>query len=246
MQDRIERYSKIRRWLGRPLEQSPSPDEILNQMLVEEQLMMNRLTNTGQPWSLLSVNLYAQSGKSDYLISSLDGEPGKVYFVYRITNNENLPFISIEFDNFNEIQSGYIPSGVNQRLTSPERISFYRKYGQTQEIRAVIQPVPRETLTYKVFFHTGQIDRLSATLDQPAILSEHSDFLDLKASLALLPYTCWRADTTVENQRYNSERRREIANGLVMQLSTHERVLDKYIENIDDPVSFEMGHWNEN
>lgn len=246
MQNRIERYSRIRRWLGRPDEQSPSPDDILSQMLVDEQSLLNRLTNTGQPWSLIDFDFTSVAGKSEYDVSPFDGDPGKVYFVYRQTNHPDIPALPIEFEEFNQLPLGKLPTNQNTLLSAYERISFYRLYGQEQQIKAVIKPTPVESNRYKVYFHTGQIDRSTASMSQSSILAEFSDYLDLKTAIALLPYTIWLPETNKENRVFNQERRKEIGAGLIFQLQSQERIFNDYIENINSSKSFDMDCWNEN
>lgn len=253
MQTRLDRFAKIRRWLDSPMEQSPNPDKILSQMFTEEQAFLNRLTNTGQPWSLTSVTLRARSGKSEYTLEGVDENLGKVYFVVRETGNAEQPFLPIPHDDVNAQDYGRMMQGANNSLLVPEKISFYREYSANQELKAIIQPAPAENLTYKITFFSGEIDRFTARLTDSAFATELIDYVDLKTALALVPYSFWRIESgekEVQHITYNQMRRREIEKGLLMQLGNEQMpgtlaaIVHTYIKQINSPVSFEMDYWN--
>jgi hypothetical protein len=248
--DRIERYTKIGDLLDYPFEQRPSPHQRLNQMLIEEQKMNLRLGNTSQPWALVSTTITTVSGTSEYSVTqpvSSFQQAGKVYFVVRSTGNADLPYIPINFDDVDQLDYGRMPSsGSNANLSSPESISFYRENAQDQTFKAIIQPAPREVLTYQIWFFVGSLDRAHALMNQSGIVTELTDFLDLNAAMALANRCEWRKDDD-----FNRIRRKEVAAGLLYQLGDIKRpgdlayIVEKYIKNINAPRSFEMGFWND-
>ena len=244
-QDRIQRYSKIRTWLGRPKAQKPSPHDILNQMLTDEQALNLRLTNTGKPWSLVSQNIVTVAGTSTYSITqpvTANQSAGKVHFVVRATDDVNLPYVAIPYDDFNQLDYGKMPTGVNANLAVPEKISFYRTNMQDQTIKAVIQPVPQEVLTYTVWFFTGDLDRLYAAMSSSAAINELSDWLDLNSTMALLPYSEWneykRGEETMMRQK-------TLAAGLMFQLEKLNPTVDTFISSMNAETSFQLGYWND-
>lgn len=249
IQDRHERFSKIRSLLDFPFEQRPRPHQILNQMLIEEQTLSNRLTNTNQAWNLISFDVTTVKGQTEYPITSpvINGEQaGKVYFVVRATGKSELPFIGVPFDDFNALDYGKMADGINQKFAVGERISFYRKGGQNQQNVAVIQPTPSEALTYTISFYSGTIDRLAALMTKQAPVTEIADYIDLKAAIALVPYAEWRKD-----DNYNRSRRQELAAGLMFQHGAMDRpdtlagIVNTYIKQVNSPATFDLGYWDE-
>ena len=241
-QDRIERYSKVRTWLDGPYNQKPSPHQILNQMLTVEQTLNLRLTNTRTPWNLISLTLTTVADQSVYEIDqpvALYQNSGKVHFVIRSTGNAELPQLPVPFDDFSSMNYGEMPQSgdVNRSLSVPEKISFYRTDMQDQVFKAVIQPVPQEVLTYTIYFFTGSLDRSQALMSSTGPVTELSDYLDLKAALALLPYSESRDD-----DQFNISNRQSLATGIGMQIAELEPIVEKYIKDLNAPRSFDMDH----
>lgn len=244
-QDRIERYSKVRSWLDGPYAQKPSPHQILNQMLKDEQTLNLRLTQTRTPWNLISYTLTTVSGQSTYEIEqpvAAYQNSGKVHFVVRSTGNAELPSLPVPFDDFSSQNYGQMPGDgeVNRNFTTPERISFYRQNMQDQVVNAVIQPVPQEVLTYTIWFFTGSLDRSQALMTKVGPVTELTDYLDLKTALALLSYSEWRDDDA-----FNDRKRQTLGASLGLQIAELEPIVDKYIKDLNAPRSFDMDHWNE-
>lgn len=244
-QDRNEQYSKIRAWLEFPWEQSPSPHQILNQMLTDEQWLGVRLSNTEQAWNLVSVITDTITGQSEYTIAqpvSLSQNSGKVYSVHRLTKDEDNPYVPIDFDDYSSMDYGKMPSGntVNAFLLTPEKVSFYRSGGQEQGILMVIQPTPQEVLSYLVAFHTGSVDRSAALMTLRSQVAELTDYLNLKSARHLVRYCKWSDDDA-----RNEARRSGIAKDLEFQLAAYEPVVNRYIKRVNGSRSFEMSGWND-
>lgn len=244
-QDRTERFSKIRTWLDFPYHGKPSPHSILNQMLTDEQWLLLKLGNTNRPWSLRSSTLTTVAGQSEYTVSNpiSGGEyAGKPYFVIRSTGNDNLPYLEIPFEDFSDRYYGkMMPAGVvNSHLLVPEKVSFYRLGGNEQAFRVAISPTPQEVLTYTVWYQIGGVDRSTAGMDERMIVPEVTDYVDLKTTLFLLPYSQW-----YEDDEKNAGKKKEIAAGLMMQRDEYKPVFDQFIKDVHAPKTMEMGHWND-
>lgn len=213
-------------------------------MLVDEHWMNLKLTNEGESWNLLPPKtLTTVAGQSEYTISqpvSANQQSGKVYFAVRSTSNADLPYLPVPFDDFSELDYGVMPTGMSNSLSVPEKISVYRQNMQSQSRVVVIQPTPQEALTYQIYFYVGQLDRLEAAMDQSGIVTELTDYLDIKSTVALLPYAEWSDD-----EQKNDNKARKILEGLKFQFSEHKPEVEQYINSINNPTSFDLGYWNE-
>ncbi len=248
MNDRNERFSKIRSLLGFPLEQNPNPHQILNQMLMWEQNLLNRLSNTNAPWNLVLFTLETVAGQSNYPIAqpiSAAQESGKVYFVVRSTENEKSPYLPIEFEDFDrqiyENTKFYDNlNGGESNNPIRERISFYRSDAQNQTRVGVITPTPETVQTYNIWFHVGSVDRLEAALNKSGSATEMTDYIDISAAMSLLPSAQWEGLSRAENM----DERKSYATALAFQLSRVEPIIDEYIQNLNSPQSFDLDGWN--
>lgn len=244
-QDRIERFSGIRAGLDYPKSQKPNPDQTLRAMLTAEQTLALRLGNTRKPWNLISYTLTTVSGTSSYTVTqpvSVYQNSGKPHFVVRATDNTDLPYLPVEFDDFSEVAFGEMPpeGSVNSALAVPERLSFYRTGQQDQTIKIVVQPTPQEVLTYTVWFFTGSVNRAYSLMSGTGPITELNDYLDLKAMLTLDPIAEW-----FDDEERNDSKRKRLAMGHANQLAELEPIVEKYISNIAAPKGFEMGMWND-
>lgn len=244
-QDRIERFSKIKTWLGPTFEQRPSPHSILNQMATDEQALILRLTNTGQPWALVSKTLTTVAEQSEYAISqpvSASQNVGKVYYVIRSTGDENLPYVSVPYDDYSELNYGRMPaeSDINASFSVPEKISFYRLNAQDQTQYAAIQPTPQDVMTYTIWYLVASIDRSEMAMASVGPVAELSDWLDLQSAAALLADAQWSKDRDI-----NKDERETRGAGIKFQLEKWEPIVSKYIRNINAPKTFDIGYWND-
>lgn len=243
--DRQERFANIRAGLDYPLAQRPSPDQILREMLFAEQMLTLRLANSRKPWSLVSYELVTTEGTRTYSITQpieAFQSSGKVHVVVRATENTDLPFLEIPFNDFTGQDYGNMPpSGqVNNALMVPESIAFYRTSIQSQTIKAIVNPTPQEALTYTIYFLVGSLDRSRAELTDTGPLVELSDYIDNQAMLSLIDRCEWRDDDV-----FNDRKRASTAARITAKLASLEGIVEKYISNINAPASFTMGAWNE-
>lgn len=254
MQTRLERFSKIRRLLGRPIQQKPDADQILSQMLMDEQATLLKLANTGQGWNTTVFNLAVNAGQTDYPLVWTRDEPGKVFFVTREPDSFLGYSVPVRFNDMNNIDrdGGVVPVDFMNEfgdgyfgIPSGGSISFVRRGVQGEEKYAVLNPAPTASATFKIYAFISSIDRYAAQLESSGVADELADYTDLNTTLALLPYAEWRRDDTVENINYNGNKRREIAAGIAVQLQRLTPIIDDYIRQINVPTTFEMPYWNE-
>lgn len=244
--DRTERFAKIRARLGDPLPQSPSPDTQVHQMLKDEQELNLRLTNTGQAWGLMTSAFNSVAGTTEYDLTpdSKSQEPGKVYLVIRTTNDENMPYVAVPFDDYNNMDYGKMPSGVNEALTVPEKISFYRTDFQSQVRKAVLHPTPVEALAYTIYQFIGSLDRSKASMNAVGPVTELADWLDLKSARALLSRCEWRAGDDL----YNAGQYKKYQESIDWELGDVERpgslayIVHDYIKQLNGARSFDMDY----
>lgn len=238
--DRIERFSRIRGWLGYPYAQKPNPHQILSHMLVTEQTLNLRLSVTGKPWNLISKTITTTVGTPSYEIEQPVADyqnSGKVHFVVRATERDELPFLPVPFDDFSEQNYGEMQAGVNSALIVPEKISFYRANIQNQVINAVLQPVPQEALAYTIYFLAGYLDRSQALMNGTGPIMELADLCDMKTAVSLLPYADWS-----DVPEANAGKRKEIAATLMLQIAELEPLAEKYLSQLNGPKTFSMDH----
>lgn len=255
MQTRLQRFSKIRRLLGRPLEQKPDADQILSQMLMDEQTTLLKLANTGQGWNTTSFTLGVNSGQSEYPLAWNTDEPGKVFFVTREPDSYLGYSVPVRFNDMNNIDraGGVIPVDYMNEFgdgffgipAGGGSISFVRRGVNGEQKVAVLNPAPTVSATFKIYAFISSLDRYAAELASSGVSDELCDYTDLSTVLALLPYAEWRKDDSQENITYNSNKRRDIAGGVAVQLQRLTPIVDEYIRNINKATTFDMPHWND-
>lgn len=237
--DRIERLNGIKVMLGPVFEHRPGPDEILRQMAKDEQLLMLRVTNIGQPWILSSQSVTTSEGTTEYDLASAIG---KVYYVTRTTGDTNIPYLSVPYDDFSDLNYGNMPSvsDVNRGLYVPEKIAFYRSNAQGQGQHIVLSPTPQGAMTYTIWHFPGAQDRTTIDMDSAGPIAELSDWLDMQSALALLPGAEWS-----ESDDKNELERRNRSRGLEKQLEKWEPIVTTYLQNIAGQRSLDLGYWND-
>lgn len=256
--DRTERYSRIKSRLGPVFEQSPSPHQIFDQMLADEQALLLRLVNTGKPWALIPYTFSTVADQTEYPLTepvSLYQQSGKVHYVVRATGDANMPYVDVPFDDYSSLDYGRMPAVTNPAGNVvfenaahpvPEKLSVYRKNAQDQTKYVVIQPAPQEVLSYTVYFFPAGIDKAHALVNQTGTVIELNEYLALKSTAALLPNAMWSEDRSV-----NDDERRNRAAGITAELGnvampgTWEHIVAQYIQSINAPKDFDMDHWND-
>jgi hypothetical protein len=237
---RFERFTKIRSWLDNPYPQRPSPHQILNQMLTDEAALNLRLTNTSRPWNLISTTFETEEGVSVYTVEqpvSAYQSSGKIHFVVRDEEEDSeAPTIPVYFD---EAMIGEDPPPADPAYIN-NRLIIYREGAQHQTIKVKIFPEPDdEVLTYQIFFHAGALDREQALMNYAGPMPELADWLDLRSSMALLPYSRWSDDEAL-----NTVKRGQIKESLLFQITHLDDIVETYLKP-SAPNTFEMPFWNE-
>lgn len=230
----------MRPLLDDPFQQSPNLDKIVAGHLRFEQLMANRLNNTGRPWAVKTFNFNSSSATDTYTISATDF--GKPLVVIKATGEEALPYVQVPFDDYNQIEYGEIPSGVSEvtpwGIWSPtqEKITFYREGMIDPVMKMKLNPLPQDAQTYTVSYLVGAIGRSDAITVNYGI-PEHAHLVEIQNAMSQLPYAKW-----FEDEKMNSGKRQEMVIGLKFQLDHLQPVFDNYVRDLTHgrPVEVEV------
>lgn len=239
--DRTERYTNIINLLDEPFEQAPNPHKILHRMLMSERKLNLMLTNEDKPWNLLApVTLPSVIGQTEYTIAepaSANQNSGKLYMVLRSTADSQMPYISVPFDDFNDLDYGVMPPSVNASFWAPEKVSVYRQDSQNQTRKVVITPTPTEVLSYQLWFYPATLDRAFALMTGTAAIEEASDWLDLDTAISLLPVCRWTDD-----KKENQAQAQFIGAGLTRDFQMVDKIITEYIKQINGAKSFDLDY----
>lgn len=239
--DRFERFQNIRRGLGFPKENSPNADQMLHAMFKQEQALNLRLTNTGQPWSLVEYSFPTVSGTREYTVPNpvaANQTAGKVYFVTRVTGNSEISEVPVNFNDFSNAAFDKMQP-VGDSLYVQESLAFYRANLQNQSLNIVVSPTPQEVLTYKIRFYVGSLDRLQSALAGTSLVTELTDFLDQCAMRDLIRHAEWKGYSRAENKDKRAEYRADID----FEILRLEPSVDEFIDQINTPVATAIGTW---
>ncbi len=221
----------------------PSFHQLYQQELSDELDVLNKLNNSGRPWSLEQTQLnYSPNGTGKF---ELDMQPGKVLFVTRTTTNPYIPFLPVGIDDITDAQYGSILAtygnlygwafNLSQTI---ERISFYREGVTDQSYWCQIQPMPQESAVYTIYYLPSTPDA-DAALTSAMALPEYSELVRIRSAAALLPYSSW-----FEDEDQNSNKRKELATSFSFQLERKEQLFKDYIRAIAKPRMVDLDEWN--
>lgn len=247
MATRRAELQEVRRLLGRPMHQRPDNDLIVGQLLRQEQLLLNKLNNTAQGWTVATTSVTTVEDQESYDVApeatAVHGF-GKALFVYRdLGNGDIMPVPMTDFthelhDQMHEFW--YVPPTVGDgaRYRS-EKVAFFRTAPPSQ-IKMRIYPVPDEAdVTYNIAYAAGELDASQITMGDVPILPEWSNVRTIEASLYLLPYTEWDGLKRQEN----TDRRKEIGTSLMSQVTDFRSELQGYIFNLQHEPITDCGPW---
>jgi hypothetical protein len=237
MATRAESISEVRSLLDDPYQQAPNLHKIVAGHLRFEQLMCNRLNNTGRPWAVKTFDFDSDPDTDTYDVAT--GTPaiavadfGKPLVVVKATGNANLPFIQVSFDDYNQQDYGTIPLGTSDvtplEIFSPsmEKVTFYREgiIGPVRKMK--LNPVPQTVFTYTVSYLVGAIGRDDAiTVDYG--IPEHSHLVEIQNALSQLPYCKWTEDPKADQIHGEN-----LKQSFLYQLGLLEPVFAQYVRDL--------------
>lgn len=243
MPTREQEYSAVRRHLARPKEQAPSPDDIISGLIRQEQLMLNRLNNTGRPWTIDRAEFTTSAGEAEYsILNAGAGSFGKALYAYRILDSGQLmpvPFTDYlsEVNNQSyDFRVAPYDSGIGATYAG-EKLAFFRTSAGETKVR--VYPVPTEAITFYVQCVTGALDATVLTMGDSPVLPEWSDYRTLAVALFELPKAEWEG----YSMEQNIARRKELKANLETQLLIQTEQFEQFVRNpqIDQPET--IGYW---
>jgi hypothetical protein len=244
MPTREDEYTQVRVLLGFPKEQAPNPHSIVHGLIRQEQLMVNRLSNTRQSWTIETAEFDTVPGEAEYDIigNTAPGGLGKALFAYRLLAGNTLqpvPFTDYGAEVMNQMYDFRLApteAGLNPQLTG-EKLAFFRS--STGERRVRVFPVPTEQITYTVVGAMGVFDQDSFDFGAEPLIPEFSNYRALAVALFQLPYAEWEGYTREENR----ERRRELKEALAEQWKLEEFEFQSFITNPQHNSPGDYGYW---
>lgn len=217
---RAQDFREIRRLLGDPMENRPTPDIIVSNQIAAEQFLMNRATGTGNAWTHNSLDVESVIDQAEYSAVP-DASPvsfGKALFVYRALDDGlilPIPYTDFRSEFQDQRYQFWIadPSSA-PREVSAEKIAFFRD-GNTVKFR--LYPIPTEVKTYTIVYASGALDwDQFAWTDEP-IFPEYSRLRQLHAALASLAKCQWDGLDFGQNAAYRNELRQDLRAEYAMQ-----------------------------
>jgi hypothetical protein len=250
MTTRAQEFQDVRRLLGLPLPQQPSPDLIVAQLLRQEQLMLNKLNGSGKGWSVATTTVTTVDGTASYALAPASGAMhgiGKPLFVYRdIGNGDIMPVPLTDFSHELHNQTHefwWLPEGSSEtdRYRS-EKVAFYRTADTagvaTQMMR--VYPTPEEDdIVYTIAYAAGALNPAEIALTDTPVMPEWSNLRTLESALYLLPYTAWEGHTMNDNLA----RRKEVMASLAAQVGDHREEFSGYLANPQHEPVGDVGYW---
>ncbi len=245
MATRSENIWRTRDLLDNSYPNKPSFHQYLRQTLSEEQDIITMLNNTAQPWTVAEFTLNYRPGLAYYDINVND--MGKILYVVRLTQNSYIPAIPVPFTDLANLQYGTLwntfyncYNGLGSYFLSEtiEQMAFYRTGAVNQQVRVQIQPQPVESCQYVISYLVGPISQ-DDPLETTAALPEFATVIQLRAAMALLPYTQW-----TEDRGQDLERKKELAAAFQYQLARKELQMKDYVRQLTHARMVDVEDWN--
>lgn len=242
-------FQEVRRLLGNPIPNSPTPDLIVSQLLRQEQLMLNKLNGSGKGWTVATTSVTTADGTGDYALTPTAGSThgiGKPLFVHRnLGNGDIMPVPMSDFSHeFHHQTHEFWPvawgADTTDRFRS-EKVAFFRTADTagiaTHMMR--VYPIPSEASTYIVSYAAGAIDSNEIAMSDTPVMPEWSNVRALETALYLLPQTQWEGLSFQDN----SLRRREYMTALMAQVGDYREEFQAYLSNPQHEPMADSGYW---
>jgi hypothetical protein len=221
--------SNVRTRCGDPRAQKPGDRALLLLLSTQIQTFVNETSLTGRPWAVDELSLVVSANTEDYPlpIDSHFGKPIMVRTVY--PSNPGLIERDVDFIDLGEFNHDWpfpkdagVGWSVDGSPNTAGRLAFFRKSG-TDQIWVRVLPIPQQSAEYQVLYQVGVYGE-TVPLDETPLLPEHHGLIEVRAAIAALPHCEWSDD-----QRANTERRKELAMTLDVDQQRLERIFRRYI-----------------
>lgn len=244
MATREEEFREVRRLLGDPRENAPTPDMIVSQLIREEQKMLNDLGLTGKGWTVSSDTFTTVADQAEYELATQG--LGRVLFAYRDLGNgvlRTVPFTDYQSEIDNQSYEYIVvpaTSGAAPEF-SGEKLAFFRS-GQGGVAMVRVFPVPEggmADLVYTYVFARGALDWSSFTWSDTPILPEWSYYKTTRAAMFLVDRSEWEGFSRADNM----DQRKMTGARLLGEFQLEDSKWEAYIRNPQLEPAGDSGYW---
>lgn len=233
----------VRGMLNAPLPQSPSYQDILDELEAEYQHITNSTNSVGNSWQVANYTLTTQAGVYDYAISPSNDDFFKALNVTTVPDPASTdPQYLLEFTELENIPKewSWISSNKGQYLYSShdsQVIAFYRQItpGAGATWRCQIRPVPSEVQEYNILYQvTDWWNMILTTLGTSFPLPHSSQRFYIRALAAqnlLLKGTVMWSFSSESNEKIAQS----VSKGLDIKLARYKEGFDEYRSSLDNP-----------
>ena len=234
----LEEILGVRSILGNPLPQSPSPDEIIEELEAVYQDVTNTANNTGNAWSTDSLTITTVAGQRVYELDPAKvANFSKALIVTTVPPDTSTPEYVLEFTEQEHLPQEWAWLSQNQGSLywtshSSQLIAFYREMTATGEkTYCEMRPTPNSAQDYKVLYQVGTWWSLVNNAATPTeyVLPHKPYKFHFRAIAAnrLLPKTRWSyGDDTMK--------KKEIAAMLDRRIAENKDSFEDYIATLDN------------
>lgn len=233
----------VKQLLDSPMDQSPSYNDIVDELAAEYQHMTNQVNNTAEAWMVGEYTLTTVVGTSDYQLNVAVPLFYKALAVYTVPSDVNAhPQYGLEFMELEYMPQEWAWLGQNkgQYMYSShdsQAIAFYRTLTTSGElIYARLAPVPANVQSYKIIYQqTDWWDSaiLSSIVQSPGLpnSSQRMYIRTLAAeNLLMKGAVMWSYDPVK-----NFAKSQIVAKGLALRKERYKKAYDEYISSLDQP-----------
>lgn len=225
--------ANVRQRLGEPIEQKPSDGQILLALTTQIQSYLNETNLSAKPWAVSELNLSVSAGIEDYALNVPNfGKPIQVRTVYPANPahiERDIDFFELQDLNFDWNLPKNFGNTFFNLDGSPHtalRMAFFRKDGlDTVYVRVL--PIPQLAATYQILYQIGVYGQ-TTTLGQIPVLPQHHALIEIRTAISVLPMTSW----TLDDEDFNTNRRKEFALSLGVDLARLEKQFNDYIKTV--------------
>lgn len=245
----------VRHLLDGPMDQSPSFDEIVDELAIEYQHVTNELNNTGNAWQVNTTTITTVAEQEDYQILAQDFY--KALLVTTVPQSSGThPEYVLEFTEAEHIPKdwAWLSSGKGQYMYSShdsQIIAFYRKIGTNgEELWVKLRPVPGQAQNYKILYQqTDWWDTVFAT----GGISGVEDFVPphssqryyIRAVAAHNLLMSGRVKWSFDEIR-NFSKSQQSQRGLESRISRYRQAYEEYKSSLDNPDITWIEPWSDN